>query len=74
MDLLRAEMGKAKPCSEVMKDLMRRSFPNRWNDYVVSGEPSTLMEYLLDFPLLKKATYVSKVTCVQMYATLYVYI
>ena len=73
LELLRAELGKAKPRSEVMKDLMRRTFPNRWNKYVVSGEPSTLVEYLLDFPLLKKATYVSKVTCVQMYAVLYVY-
>ena len=71
LELLRAETGKANPRSEVMKDLMRRTFPNRWNGYVVSGEPSTLVEYLSDFPLLKKATYVSKVTCVQMYAALH---
>ena len=70
LELLRAELGKAKPRSEVMKDLMRRTFPNRWSNYVVSGEPSTLQEYLLDFPLLKKATYVSKILCVRISAAL----
>ena len=59
LELLKAEMGKTKPRSELMKDLMRRTFPNRWNNYVVNNEPSTLVEYL---PLPKKASFVSKVT------------
>lgn len=58
LELLKAEMGKAKPRSEVMKDLMRCTFPNRWNNYVVNNEPS---KYLSDCHLLKKATFVSKV-------------
>ena len=64
LELLTAELGKSKRRSEVMKDLMQCTFPNRWSNYVVSGELSTLREYMLDFPLLKKATYVSKVPCV----------
>ena len=52
---------KAKPSSDVLKELMRHTFPNRWDGYVTKSKPSTLSEYIVDFPLLKKATYVSKI-------------
>ena len=61
LDLLKAETEKAKPSSDVLKELMHRTFPNRWDGYVTKSEPSTLSEYIVDFPLLKKATYVSKI-------------
>lgn len=38
---------------------MRRTFPNRWDAYVNNKEPSTLLEYLSQYPLLKKASFVS---------------
>ena len=58
LELLKTEQGKAKPCSDVMKDLMCRTFPNRWDDFVNHAEHGTLLEYLSQFPLLKKAAYV----------------
>ena len=42
-----------------MKDLMRRTFPNQWDAYINNNEPSTLLEYLSQYPLLKKASFVS---------------
>ncbi len=59
-ELLRVEMAKSKPRSDVLKELMRRTFPNRWDAYVNDNDPPTLLEYLAKFPLLKKPTYVSK--------------
>ena len=70
LELLRAELGKTKPRSDVMKDLMCRTFPNRWDDFVNNSEPATLLEYLGEFPLLKKATYVCqflKFICIYIY-------
>lgn len=61
LQLLKAETDKVKPSSDVLKELMRRTFPNRWDAYVTRSEPSTLAGYLAALPLLKKATYVSKV-------------
>lgn len=61
LQLLKAETDKVKPSSDVLKELMRRTFPNRWDAYVTRSESSTLAEYLAAFPLLKKATYVSRV-------------
>ena len=61
LDLLKAEKEKAKPSSDVLKELMRHTFLNRWDGYVTKSEPSTLSEYIVDFPLLKKATFVSKI-------------
>lgn len=58
LELLKAELGKPKPRSDVMKDLMCRTFPNRWDDFVNHAEPGTLLGYLGQYPLLKKATYV----------------
>lgn len=58
IELLNVEVGKPKPRVEVLKDLMRRTFPNRWDAYVNNNEPSTLLEYLSRYPLLKKAAFV----------------
>lgn len=58
LELLKAETTKPKPRTEVLKDLMSQTFPNRWDDYVNNGKPATLLEYLSLFPLLKKTTYV----------------
>ena len=58
LELLKSEMGKTKPGVDVLKDMMRRTFPNRWEAYVNGNEPPTLLEYLSQYPLLKKATYV----------------
>ena len=57
-ELLNSEMAKTKPRSDELKDLMRRTFPNRWNAFVNKREPATLLEYLSRFPLIKKTVYV----------------
>ena len=59
LELLYSEMAKAKPRSDALKDLMRRTFPNRWDAFVNNHEPATLLEYLTKFPLLKKPSYVN---------------
>ena len=59
LELLQTELGKPKPRSEVIKDLMLRTFPNRWDSYVNRNEPTTLLEYLARYPLQKKASFVS---------------
>ena len=58
LELLKGEMSKTKPRVDVLKDMMRRTFPNRWEAYINDHNPSTLLEYLSQYPLLKKATYV----------------
>lgn len=62
IELLKAEIGKPKPRTDVLKDLMGRTFPNRWDNFVNRSEPATLLQYLSEFPLLKKTTYVSIIT------------
>ena len=59
LELLQSELGKSKPRVEALKDLMKRTFPNRWKAYTCDNEPPSLLEYLSKFPLLKKASYVS---------------
>ena len=39
MELLKVEMGKSKQRTDVLKDMMRRTFPNRWDSYVNRNEP-----------------------------------
>ncbi len=34
VELVQAALEKIKPRSEVMKDLMCRTFPNRWENFV----------------------------------------
>lgn len=60
MELLTAELEKTKPQSEVLKELMCRTFPNRWDAYTCRNDPATLLEFLTQYPLLKKASYVSR--------------
>ena len=62
LELLRAELEKPKPQPDVLKELMRRTFPNRWDGYTCKNDPATLLEYLQHYPLLKKASYVSKLS------------
>ncbi len=66
LELLQAEMGKKSQRSDAIKLLMRRTFANRWKKYTdpVEPEPSSLNQYLLEYPCLKKLSYVSIVyTC-----------
>ena len=56
--LLKQESEKAKPQLDVLKELMRRTFPNRWDAYTSRNDPSTLLDYLKQYPLLRKASYV----------------
>lgn len=58
VELLQNELEKAKPRNEVLKDLMCRTFPNRWGTFINSKEPGSLLEYLSQFPVLKKASFV----------------
>ena len=58
IELLRAEWGKQKPRAEVVKELLTHTFSNRFDAYVNKNEPPSLLEYLAEFPMLKKANYV----------------
>ena len=58
IELLRAEWGKQKPRAEVVKELLTHTFSNRFDAYVNKHEPLSLLEYLAEFPMLKKANYV----------------
>ncbi len=59
LEVLNTERQKPKPRLEVLKDMMRRTFPNRWDLYINHSTPPTLFEYLAEYPLLKKTLYVS---------------
>ena len=43
MELLNSELGRVKPRVDVLKDLMRRTFP----EVYIGNEPSTLLEQCL---------------------------
>lgn len=58
VDLLNTERKKPKPRTAVLKELMRRTFPSRWDEYINSAD-LPLSGYLERFPLLKKTPYVS---------------
>ena len=58
IELLKAEWGKQKPRAEVVKELLTHTFSNRFDAYVNKHEPPSLLEYLAEFPMLKKANYV----------------
>ena len=58
LELLKTEQSKQKPRVDVLKSLMKRTFPNRFNELTNNSETTTT-EYILKFPLLKKAAYVS---------------
>ena len=57
MVLLDNEWKRTKPRSLVLKDLLRRTFNNRWKEYTTTG--MSLSSYLEKFPQLKKPPYVS---------------
>lgn len=57
IELLKEELLKPKPRVQVLKDLMRRTFANRWKSFL--DDTPHLCDYLADFPLLTKPVYVS---------------
>ena len=59
LDLLKQEQDKPRPRTEVLKDLMRRTFTNRFDALINSSDPVTASEHVAKFPLLKKPVYVS---------------
>ena len=59
LELLQAEIEKAKPRSETVKMLLRQTFPNRWQELVAGERWSSVTEYLVGFSILRKMTYVS---------------
>ena len=56
VEILSAELSKLKPRADVLKDMMKRTFPNRWDLYLNHSTPPTLLGYLSEYPLLKKTT------------------
>ena len=61
LDLLKSELSKSKPRPECLRELMQCTFPNRW-DAVINGlEPVSVRYHIQEFPLLKKASYVSDI-------------
>ena len=67
VELLQSELGKPKPRAEVLKDLMQHTFANRWDSYVNNSNPSTLLEYLSVYPLLKNTAYSSMFNCIRIF-------
>lgn len=60
LSLLEAELRRPKHRAEVIKELLRQTFPNRWDAYV-NGDPPTVLEYLQRYPVLMKAAYVCRI-------------
>lgn len=54
--LLKEEQLKSKPRVQVLKELMKRTFANRWSTFLDSTP--LLSDYLAEFPLLTKPVYV----------------
>lgn len=59
VEKLKAEQLKPKARVDVLKDLMKRTFANRFRVLLQGDHPVSASEYLNEFPLLKKATFVS---------------
>ena len=59
LEQLKTEQLKTRARVDVLKDLMKRTFANRFGVLLEGGHPLTATDYLKEFPLLKKATYVS---------------
>ena len=51
LSLLEAELRRPKHQAEAIKELLRQTFPNRWDAYV-NGDPPTVLEYLQRYPVL----------------------
>lgn len=71
MDLLKQEMQKPSRRPDVIKSLLSRTFPNRWNSFVNNNQPETLAEYIQQFPVLKKCNYVSIIIICVSYGAIY---
>ena len=72
LELLKRELEKSKPSVEATKSVMECTFSLRWNCFVNCGQPPSLQEYHLQYPVLKKATYVSaciRACCMYNYVT-----
>ena len=65
LELLKKEMEKKKYSVETTKALLHRTFSYRWDRFVNLNQPPSLQEYLCQYPMLKKATYVSVHTRLQ---------
>lgn len=63
LSLLKEELEKRSPSPELLKDLLRRTFAYRWDSFVNCQTPPSLQEYLAQYPVLKKAAYVSVYVC-----------
>ena len=56
---LSEEIAKAKPSTEVLKELMTRTYPKRRVWITKASPPPSLTEVMSDFPLLKRSSYVN---------------
>ena len=63
IELLKKEIAKTKPKPDVPRELMRRTSTHRWDSFVNKGVPASLNEYISQYPLLKKPTYVILTHC-----------
>ena len=59
LKLLKEEIEKPRPRSDVLNELMRRTYGGRRDSFVNKNVPNTLSEYIDMYPLLKKSTHVS---------------
>ena len=59
LKLLKEEELKPKPRVDVLKDLMSRTFPNRFDSLVNAVDPVSATQHISAYPLLKKSAYVS---------------
>ena len=53
--LLKEEERKPKSRVDVLKDLMTRTFPNRFDHLVTAVDTVSATQHISDFPLLKKS-------------------
>lgn len=67
LSLLNQELSKPRPRVEVLKDLMGRTFANRFDALINSSDPVTASDHITKFPLLKKPIYVSYVAITLSY-------
>ena len=63
LDLLNEEIRKSKPRPEILKDLMYQTFSRR-RKAVLEGSFQSASDVIVDYPLLKKSSFVSLCVCV----------
>ena len=59
LEQLKTEQLKTRARVDVLKDLMKRTFANRFRVLLQSDQPMSASDYLKDFPLLKNSSFVS---------------